>query len=275
CNKSLKFRNATLTSSNTTAVILKPRLVRLMSQDEVDITNFDSGYEGKSEDMPYIVALEFSSNRRAAKVQQWFCAGAIIDRHWIVTVASCSNPASQVKIIYGAGNRLEPSYHIFVSKSSFFPRFDFNKLYHHDIVLIKVPYIKYSSKVNAVRLPVTRNMFRNQWHHSAGWGQHKETKQEMSQMHVMQIEVVSNEYCNKSGYGARIMPEMMCGQLPRAETSCCMDSGSPLVILKPPTLIGIASFGNQLGCKSSTPLVFTRINSYTQWMREVRAANKD
>ncbi|XP_060659421.1 serine protease 1-like [Drosophila nasuta] len=246
--------------------VLKPKLVRLMSQQAKSFLDFSTGFEDTSERSPYIVTLEFSG-----KNTTWFCVGSIIDHEWIVTVASCTNPSSSVKISYGAANRLEPSYHVSVSNASFYPRFDFNKWYHHDIVLIKVPFITYSKKVKAVALPKTRSMFRDVWAYSAGWGQHKDNKELMQILHSTQIQIIGNKDCIKSGYGERFKSGMMCAQLPNMEKSCRLDSGSPLVMLKPTVLLGIASFGNQLGCESNTPLVYTRINSYTQWMAEVMA----
>ncbi|KAH8371624.1 hypothetical protein KR093_008288 [Drosophila rubida] len=248
---------------------LRSRIVRLMSQEHETFTRFDSGYEGKSERQPYVVALDFSRSGTT----NWFCAGAIIDRHWIVTMATCTNPATAVRVMYGAGNRNESGPSVYVAKLSFFAHKDFNRLYQNDIALINVPYIRYTNTVQPVALPTSEVPPEDHWMHTMGWGQHKGNTRLMHQLHVMPIQLMHNEHCMKSGYIRRYVPQMLCLQLPNAETSCRIDSGSPLVTSNPPVLLGMASFGDHYGCQSKAPLIYTRIGSYIGWILKVMAGS--
>jgi len=257
-----------LPSFSFEAQTVKPKLLRIIPLLTEEDVGFDSGYIAGPTEIPYIVALEFS-NRKS----KWFCAGSIIEHRWIVTVASCTNPASQVKISFGAADRQHASYHVRVSSKSFFAHPNFNKLYRHDIALIHMPYVVYSKKVKFVALPRSRSLFTSAWSLSSGWGQHKGTQKLMNKLHVVQIQVVASSNCSKLGYGKRFRPGMLCAQLPNMETSCRLDSGSPMVLQASDTLIGIASFGNQIGCKSNIPLVYTRITAYKDWMATVMSEN--
>ncbi|KAM8707920.1 hypothetical protein ACLKA7_014964 [Drosophila subpalustris] len=249
---------------------LKPKLLRniplLTEEDE----HFDSGYVASPTEIPYIVALEFSGRGRGSS---WFCAGSIIAHRWILTVASCTNPAIRVRISFGAADRQESSDHVLVSSQSFFTHPEFNRLYHNDIALIHLPYITYSKNCKHVVLPRSRSLFSGAWAISAGWGQHKGTQRLMNKLHVVQIQVLANSNCSSLGYGKRFRSGMLCALLPNMETSCRLDSGSPIVLQASDTLVGIASFGNQIGCKSNTPLGYTRITAYRDWMATVMSEN--
>ncbi|XP_034475916.1 serine protease 1-like [Drosophila innubila] len=253
---------------STEVQTLKPKLLRIIPLLTEEDNHFDSGYVAGPTEISYIVALEFSNQRSS-----WFCAGSIIAHRWILTVASCTNPASRVKINFGASDRQQSSYHVLVSSKSFFAHPDFNRFYQHDIALIHMPYIVYSKNVKFVALPSSRSLFTGEWALSAGWGQHKGTQKQMSKLHVVQIQVLANSNCSKLGYGKRFRSGMLCALLPNMETSCRLDSGSPIVLQASDTLIGIASFGNQIGCKSHTPLGYTRLTAYMDWMATVMSEN--
>lgn len=263
-NALLLFFVPGLSSVEYASEVLEPKLVRTIPSMPEATVQYDSGYKARPNEVSYIVALDF-----VGKHSIWFCAGSIIANRWIVTVASCTNAAKLVKISYSAANRQEPHFQMRVSSKCFYPHPDFDKYYRNDIALIKTPYVEYMDGVLSVPLPHSSSMFKNAWAFTAGWGQHRGSNETKNFLHVLQIQVLRNTDCIELGYGKRFRSKMLCGQLPNRETSCHLDSGSPMELQINATLIAIASFGNQYGCKSNTPLGYTRITSYMAWMNSI------
>lgn len=54
------------------------------------------------------------------------------------------------------------------------------------------------------------------------------------------------------------------------KSACRGDSGGPLVTLTPDdALVGLTSFGSKKGCELGESQVFTRVSSFTKWIKEV------
>ncbi|KAH8419576.1 hypothetical protein KR222_006970 [Zaprionus bogoriensis] len=261
----------TLTSTKLTRSALRPQLVRIIPTVQEDNKYVPIGYEVDSNDLSYLVALEFTGK---TVLRYWFCAGSILTHRWILTVASCTNPAIRVKISYGVAQRRQPLHQIRVARRCMFEHPDFNPLYANDIALIHTPYVPFSVRVGAVPYENPGATSGRFWAYTSGWGQHRDTKKYMNQLHLMQIQLMGEQYCQNQGFGKRFRAGMLCARLPNMDSSCGLDSGSPLVLRARSGLLGLASFGSSEHCRNNTLLSYTNIKAYTQWINSVMLANK-
>lgn len=242
---------------------MSPMLMRFIPTVNNDTAFIKMGRDVESQEVPYIVALEFTGNS-----SNWFCAGTLLDHRWIVTVASCTHHAVRVKISYGAAQRSSHVRVVYVGRRSMFPHPKYDRDYANDIALIQMPFVKFSKHIGPVAIGHGLT-FTLRWIYTSGWGQHRDTMKHMNQLHLMRIQFMKQSYCVKQGYGKRFRSSMLCARLPHVDTSCGLDSGSPLVMQSKCGLIGIASFGSTENCRNNTVLSYTRLNAYREWMASV------
>ncbi|ALC44266.1 maker717 [Drosophila busckii] len=247
---------------------LKLQLLRNIPLPKAQQFDFFGGYKPAANEINYVVALNFRSGSSS-----WFCAGTLIAHRWLLTVASCTSGAAQVKISLGASNRRRMQSVLRVSSKCFFAHAAYNGYYENDIALIQIPYVEYTPRVQAAILPQASGDYSQVRALTAGWGEHKGSSLHNLELRVVQLRTLHNAHCK--GYGKHFTPDMICAQLPNKEHSCHLDSGSPLVLRRQPLLIGIASFGTQLGCKSNAPLGYTRITAYVSWINNTMQANEN
>jgi secreted trypsin-like serine protease len=58
----------------------------------------------------------------------------------------------------------------------------------------------------------------------------------------------------------------LCARGEEKESVCNGDSGGPLVLEGTNTLVGVTSFGSNVGCEQGVPAGFTRVTSYLDWL---------
>lgn len=243
--------------------VMTPMLMRFIPTVNNDSAFLNMGRDVESQEVPYIVALEFTGN-----ISHWFCAGTLLDHRWIVTVASCTLHALRVKISYGAALRSSHVREVYVGKRSIHTHPKYDRDYANDIALIQTPFVKFSKNIGPV--PIGHGLtFALKWIYTSGWGQHRDTAKQMNQLHLIRIQFMKQSYCINQGYGKRFRSSMLCARLPHVDTSCGLDSGSPLVMQSKCGLIGIASFGSSENCRNNTLLSYTRLNAYREWMDSV------
>lgn len=79
--------------------------------------------------------------------------------------------------------------------------------------------------------------------------------------------VVNNAVCIQD-YGEYVITNnTLCVSTPDAISTCGGDSGGPLSLYSSKLLIGVTSFGSQLGCTSRIPVGFVRVTSYLDWIK--------
>jgi len=103
-----------------------------------------------------------------------------------------------------------------------------------------------------------------------GWGE-TESGTLADDLMFAYVEVFDRSTCNMpSLYGPFIRDEMFCAG-GKGREPCMADSGGPIVIPgSPDRLIGITSFGRFGLCgKQGAPAVYTLINPFIAWLREV------
>lgn len=264
----IKPRTPTLKPTLPPAPLLTPTLMRLIPTQQNITEYLVVGRDIESEEVPYFVALDFT-----AKTSSWFCAGTILQHRWILTVASCTTGALRVRISYGASLRSNPEKQVYVGQRSMFKHPKYKKGLIHDIALIQTPYVKFTKRVGPLALSHSITYVKN-WIFTGGWGQHNDTRSYKDQLHQIRIQVMERKYCMMRGYGRKFHVGMLCTQLPVLDTSCGIDSGSPLVVQSNCGLIGIASYGSSANCRRNTLLGYTNVQLYYEWMTSIMSKKK-
>lgn len=248
--------------------LLTPELVRLIPTHQNTSEYVIVGRDVESEEIPFLVALEFTGAKAS-----WFCAGTLLKHRWILTVASCTTDALRVKISYGASQRDNPDKQVYVGKRSMHQHPKYKKNYIHDIALIHAPYVRFTKRIGPLTVSHI-TPYPNTWIYTGGWGQHEDTKNFKVQFHQIRIQIMEKKYCMQWGYGKSFHANLLCARIPRLDTSCGIDSGSPLVVQSNYGLIGIAAYGSSANCRNNTLLGYTKLHAYNEWMNSVMSRYK-
>ncbi|GLH05764.1 Trypsin-7 [Gryllus bimaculatus] len=105
---------------------------------------------------------------------------------------------------------------------------------------------------------------------AAGWGTTSQGGAVSPVLREVEVPVMSNDECRRTGYGARrITDNMLCAGYPEGRKDSCQgDSGGPLHVPmdKLMCIAGVVSWGD--GCaRPNYPGVYTRVNRYLSWLK--------
>ncbi|ERL89374.1 hypothetical protein D910_06745 [Dendroctonus ponderosae] len=238
--------------------LFKQQDSRIVGGSPVNIDNY-----------PYQVSLEY--------IYSHMCGGAIISNRWVLTAAHCTQlflaytPPSLFTIRLGTS---------FVESEG--ERFTVNQVIEHpgygnsahffdyDMCLIQVSReIVFSNSVQPVALPAPHApLIPGSRCLVSGWGTLTEGGSSPSQLHAVEVPLISIESCNEyyqNGLG--VTETMMCAGSPYGGRDACQgDSGGPLVVGN--ILIGIVSWG--AGCaRPNFPGVYANVPFVREWITEV------
>lgn len=249
------------------------------------------GYDANPGAWPWQVLLEIRTGRNIL-----ICGGVLIDRFWVVTVASClpSDPTTKITVVLGTTDLTRPRHQeIEVEEVIPHPEYDAHS-YQNDIGLLKLSKAAVlNANVRAVCLPDRARVDRllrsgpSNIHTAivTGWGHNKSRSvndltvvERVDRLQQLALPLKSTEECRASLEGDREQlffdESMFCAGYENARLGACIgDSGGPLVKKafqqgqRRWTLIGLTSWGR--GCALRNELdFFTNVPYVVDWIKE-------
>lgn len=141
----------------------------------------------------------------------------------------------------------------------------------NDISLIRIPYVTYSERIQAIKLPQIGQIYSSyadKYAIASGWGRISDYVSGVStDLQYARLQVITNTVCAMT-YGSKIVTTgNICVSTTDGGSTCNGDSGGPLVLDNTNVQIGLTSFGSANGCAKGYPAAFTRITSYLEWIK--------
>ncbi|KAM7351687.1 lectizyme-like [Cochliomyia hominivorax] len=238
------------------------------------VSRIINGHNAAKGAAPYIVSLKKGSH---------FCAGSIIDEHWVLTAAHCLNYYDSFEVVAGLHERFNeseaqirqvPNRNVQIINENYKGEvapfdigliyidkpFDFESFAPDGTIVAKInlPFGEYDQ-------PKRARVF--------GWG-YTNSGILPNVLQTLDVDIIDNAECAASfpgDLGKRVDPETnICSLTPGVTDGTCNgDSGGPLVRLTPngPEHLGLVSWG-YAPCLTKYPSVFTRTSAYTDWIHE-------
>ncbi|XP_043509850.1 chymotrypsin-like elastase family member 2A isoform X2 [Frieseomelitta varia] len=244
-----------------------------------------NGKPSKRGSWPWQVSLQLL-HPKLGFIGHW-CGGVLIEPTWVVTAAHCiHNELFNLPIgalwtaVVGeweldSGGR--GSARLPVERVILHERFN---NYLHDIALMKLARPAPLSKaVRTICLPEPEEELKNGQCVASGWGRYGPSQSLSTALLEASVPLLDLEICMKA-YGKSVplrRGHLCAGHTDGSTGSCVGDSGGPLQCRRADgvwQLAGVTSFGS--GCaRPGYPDVYTRIQYYVKWIRNIMSNNDD
>ena len=258
------------------AVLAALGLALATSGQSQAITYPDRGFVTTSQ-APWVVSLwEVDAwDDRGTGDQGFFCTGALIDAHTVVTAAHCMTAIAGTAFVVVQGQANRSSRGVVLMPRDIKVHAGFNpQSLANDIALIDLydltaptAFLKLPTAAQSVRaIAATPTLY--------GWGQNQNGV-EPSYLRKAALPDQSKRAAKLfTGFDAK--RQLGAGRPNRNGTytaACYGDSGGPLVgtLSGKKFLVGITSFGSIKGCLAKTPTVFTRVAAFGKWISAQRS----
>ncbi|XP_057365164.1 brachyurin-like isoform X2 [Daphnia carinata] len=247
-------------------------------------TKIVGGVETAPHEFPWQVFLVLHKTND----ESFACGGSLISDRWILTAAHCLINTNLIHITLGAHD-LEDEGEVHQERYTsreylIHPDWDSETL-HADIALVRLPAtISFSKYIQPVCLDSPSDPavdYVNDTVLLTGWGLTSDESGGVSSvLRKTMVKVITNEKCLEQ-YDSVITDEMICTSGEDHQGSCHGDSGGPMNFRQADGTwkqIGIVSFGSNQGCESGYANGFTRVSSFSSWIKNTiiqrEAANR-
>ncbi|XP_050354552.1 venom protease-like isoform X2 [Nymphalis io] len=245
------------------------------------------GIDAKLGDFPWMALLGYKSRGSETR---WKCGGSLISSHHVLTAAHCIHNHEEDLYLVRLGEldldrEDEGATPIDVLIKYKIKHEGYNpKAFTNDIgLLILQNDVQFTDLIRPICIPLTSDLraknFENYNPIIAGWGDTEFRGPSASHLQVLQLPVVSNDFCKKAyiDYKAQVIDErVLCAGFKKGGKDACQgDSGGPLMqpIYYPQNLttyffqIGVVSYGKKCA-EAGFPGVYSRVTNFVPWLQQ-------
>ncbi|XP_064212266.1 trypsin-1 [Tribolium castaneum] len=226
------------------------------------------GVETLINEYPWMTALTYNN--------RFYCGASVINSKYLITAAHCVNGFSKDRLAavfldHDRSNYFETqTFTRTISRVYRHRYYGSGGTYNNDIAILKLEKeLNITGLLRPVCLPPTGKSFTGFKGIAIGWGATHSHGQVSNTLREVEVPIMSNIECRRTGYGNKITDNMMCAGYPNGmKDSCQGDSGGPLHVVNGThhQIVGIVSWGE--GCaQANYPGVYTRVNRFISWIR--------
>ncbi|XP_046972203.1 venom serine protease Bi-VSP-like [Vanessa cardui] len=246
------------------------------------------GIDAKLGDFPWMALLGYKDRRGSST--RWLCGGSLISSHHVLTAAHCIHNHEEDLYVVRLGEldlarEDEGATPIDVLIKYKIKHEGYNaKSFTNDIgLLILQNDVQFTDLIRPICIPLSSDLraksFENYNPIIAGWGDTEFRGPSATHLQVLQLPVVSNDFCKKAyvDYKAQVIDErVLCAGYKKGGKDACQgDSGGPLMqpIYYPQNLttyffqIGVVSYGKRCA-EAGFPGVYSRVTNFVPWLQE-------
>ncbi|XP_025834019.1 trypsin-1-like isoform X2 [Agrilus planipennis] len=230
------------------------------------MTRIVGGVETQVNMYPWIATLTYNS--------RFYCGATVINNKYLLTAAHCVNGFTKERLgasflVHDRDVNENQSFTKKIKNVIRHRSYHSGALYNNDIALLELDSpLEFNNVLRPVCLPSAGRSYSGQSGVVIGWGATVENGHIATKLREVEVPILSNEECKKTGYGNRITDNMLCAGYPEGmKDSCQGDSGGPLLVRNGTRyeITGVVSWGE--GCaKPNYPGVYTRVNRYLTWI---------